>query len=80
MSKGLSMRQSTLCLEKQKSVSLTGVRSSKGLVVRTKSSGQIMLGFVNYDAEYGFDPKSGGKDFRSLNISFLHHLCHFFCI
>lgn len=30
MSKGLSMRQSTLCLEKQKSVSVTGVRSSKG--------------------------------------------------
>lgn len=40
----------------------------------------MMLGFLNYDAEYGCDPKSGRKDFGSLNTNFPHHLRHFFRI
>lgn len=80
MHKGLSMRQTKLFLEKQTFVSLTRVRSSKGLTVRTKSSGQMILDFINYDTEYRLDPKSGGKNVRGLNTSFLYHLCHFFCI
>lgn len=77
MYNGLPMRQSTLCLEKQK---LDWSKEFKGLVVRQESSGQMMLGFVNYDIEYGFDPKSGGKYFKSINTSFPYHLCHLFCI
>ena len=67
-------------LGKAKVYSLDWSKEFKGLVVRQESGGQMMLGFVNYDIEYGFDPKSGGKYFKSINTSFPYHLCHLFCI